>query len=235
MKPGHSFFGLLGLLAASCAGSGSEPDSRQDYTFDRNGEEFTVLRIPHIIRYPDTIQLTVEVPSKALEPGRGPANWQFVRQDYKTGEFVRNPAEDAKNLIYFHVASDPIDKENETYQSVERYDDVEARGMRFGLIYKPILAGDRPEFLLKRGYFKPGVAGREFYIRCHPSVGPGSIAPPENCVMEFVLGETLIDDRYWGARIITGFPAERLADWTKIEQRARELFEGGIALNKVGV
>ncbi len=196
-----------------------------------SGEIVGVIEEPRENYYQGEVRLTVEMPIRFLEQQDGYLSGRYLPQNLRTGEVLPPTAHSHPDAIFFRVRRSPIDLDDEFFQHWERYYSVPAEGERHGLIYRPIRAGRRPEFLLKRGYFKPNTRGDYFHISCLPPIGPGSIAPPDNCGMEFLLAPTHFGDRMWGARVFVVFPAEHLADWKLIEQRARDLFENRVTLS----
>ena len=222
------------LLASGCGPSPIGLDDQKIGTQLVDGEKVSTIKIPHQEYYVGEVRLVLQLRTKDLEEGSSQYKWYIQSQNYKTGIMLPQTGEMAPDVISYSVSRVRKIDGRQLFAPWEMFEDAANAGMVNGLIYKPIPVGSRPDFLLKRGYLKPGVPASDFYIWCIPPVGPGSISPPKNCVMDIVLAKTKVKGDEYAGRISVIFSADRISDWPEIEARALEKFTGRISFEVIG-
>jgi hypothetical protein len=230
---------LLAIATASllASGCGPSPIGLDDQKIGMrlvDGEKVSTIKIPHQEYYVGEVRLVLQLRTEDLVEGSSQYKWYIQWQNYKTGRMLPQTGERPADVISYSVSRQRIIDGRQIFAPWEKFENAANAGIVNGLIYKPIPDGNRPDFLLKRGYLKPGVPASEFYISCIPPVGPGSISPPKNCVMDIVLAKTKVKGDEYAGRISVNFSADRISDWPGIEARALEMFTGRISFEVIG-
>ena len=213
-----SAFAATTALVASLGKNASE-DNRP-LCAGKDSREKVVLLLPEKKKYDDSIQLAVPIECRFISNGALPSGLHWL--NYRTGLPAPDGSGDDADLIRLDLRAGPYMKDPEVFRQWQAFDEIGRT--RFGLSYRPQIVPTRPEDHWRVGYFKPGVSGEDFHIRCSPETPGFSVAPQKWCRMEISLNSTEIGDRMWSAQVGALFRVERMDDWPEIEKRLRNLF-----------
>lgn len=216
-----AFTGLLIVALVSLYNSIETP--KQQPICDRNHPNAEVdLVLPKVEQHDDDVQLTITLPCRYLRDEYDYA-WSLRSVNYKTDDVSDGaPPTVGPDFIRFNVREKPYPTAESLFRPWQAY---ELNGEeRYGLSYAPQVVPSRPETHWKVGYFKPGVSGDDFHIRCSPEAEGFEIKPQKWCAMVMMLNPTEVHGRPWAASVLVTFNVERLEDWQEIEAKTRDIF-----------
>ena len=194
---------------------------------------------PETNNYDDDFQIKLKIEEKYIQRSPyGMDQWQIQSINYKTLEPVPEGPSDNPDVMYINFSQYSRDVNDTFYIGRFPLAGLIEPGTgepRYGLMYHPQKVKVRPELLWKSVYVKPDHRD-DFYIRCTPPMGPGSISEVRECGMWMTLFPKKQGTRIYFVDTIVWFNVHRMPDWKKIEAAATKLLKPRITyiIPKIG-